>query len=98
MSQGLTASVDSLICAFQIVRTIRTGAQISICVLKKLCFPFGMHRAPLASLATYCDRLLQTGQFQDWDGAVNGLQVENSGYVRRLAAAVDGSLATIRMA
>jgi dinuclear metal center YbgI/SA1388 family protein len=42
--------------------------------------------------------LLQTGQFQDWDGAVNGLQVENSGYVRRIAAAVDGSLATVRMA
>jgi dinuclear metal center YbgI/SA1388 family protein len=45
-----------------------------------------------------CDRVLQTTRFQDWDRALNGLQVENSGVVTRMAAAVDGTLATIRLA
>ncbi len=57
-----------------------------------------MARVQLAQLAAFCDRLLQTARFQDWDGAFNGLQVENSGVVTRIAAAVDGSLATIRLA
>jgi dinuclear metal center YbgI/SA1388 family protein len=57
-----------------------------------------MTRASLAQIARYCDRLLQTDSFQDWDGAHNGLQVENRGTVTRLAAAVDGSLATAQMA
>ena len=35
---------------------------------------------------------------QDYDGAVNGLQVENRGAVTRIAAAVDASLATVRLA
>ncbi len=34
----------------------------------------------------------------DYDGAVNGLQVERQGPVRRIAAAVDASLATVQMA
>src|SRR5262245_29339330 len=53
---------------------------------------------PLRTIAEYCDRLLRKDQFQDYDGASNGLQVENRGRVSRLAAAVDGSLATIQMA
>ena len=57
-----------------------------------------MKRASLAEMVQYCDRLLRPGEFQDWDGAVNGLQVENRGAVTRIAAAVDGSLATVRMA
>jgi dinuclear metal center YbgI/SA1388 family protein len=52
----------------------------------------------LAQIVRFCDRLLQTNQFADWDGAVNGLQVENSGPITRLAAAVDGSLATVQLA
>jgi dinuclear metal center YbgI/SA1388 family protein len=36
--------------------------------------------------------------FNDYEGAANGLQVENSGAVTRIAAAVDASLATVRMA
>src|SRR5439155_25325498 len=32
------------------------------------------------------------------EGAVNGLQVENRGKVSRIAAAVDGSLATMKLA
>jgi dinuclear metal center YbgI/SA1388 family protein len=34
----------------------------------------------------------------DYPGAVNGLQVENSGRLSRIGAAVDASLATVRMA
>jgi dinuclear metal center YbgI/SA1388 family protein len=36
--------------------------------------------------------------FNDYEGAANGLQVENSGAVARIAAAVDASLATVKMA
>ncbi|MFO1497811.1 MAG: Nif3-like dinuclear metal center hexameric protein [Verrucomicrobiota bacterium] len=57
-----------------------------------------MPTAPLAQIVRFCDRQLQTSQFQDWEGAVNGLQVENRGTVRRIAAAVDGSLATVKLA
>lgn len=49
----------------------------------------------LARLVTYADRLLRTAEFQDWDGACNGLQVENDGRVTRIAAAVDASHATV---
>src|SRR5881394_3626355 len=52
----------------------------------------------LASIVRYCDRLLRTGEFNDWDGAANGLQVENRGNVTRIAAAVDASLATVKLA
>jgi len=52
----------------------------------------------LAAIAAFCDRELRIDQFQDWAGAMNGLQVENSGVVTKLAAAVDASSATIRMA
>jgi dinuclear metal center YbgI/SA1388 family protein len=34
----------------------------------------------------------------DYDGAANGLQVENAGRVTRIAAAVDASLATVKLA
>ena len=54
-----------------------------------------MGKASLAAIVRYCDRVLQTSQFKDWDGAANGLQVENHGRVTRIAAAVDGSVATV---
>ena len=57
-----------------------------------------MKDAALSALVKYSDRLLRTPEVTDYDGAVNGLQVENSGRVSRLAAAVDASLATIRKA
>jgi dinuclear metal center YbgI/SA1388 family protein len=53
---------------------------------------------PLRAMVERCDKLLQTATFTDWDGAVNGLQAQNSGAVTKIAAAVDGSLATVRMA
>jgi dinuclear metal center YbgI/SA1388 family protein len=52
----------------------------------------------LASVARYCDQLLRTDQFGDWEGAVNGLQVENRGTITRIAAAVDASRATVELA
>ena len=57
-----------------------------------------MSKVPLPKIVSYCDRTLRTSQYQDWDGAANGLQVENSGTVTRIAAAVDASLATVRLA
>jgi dinuclear metal center YbgI/SA1388 family protein len=57
-----------------------------------------MRTVPLAQIAAYCDEYLALTEFQDWAGAANGLQVQNDGSVTRLAAAVDGSLATVRLA
>jgi len=58
----------------------------------------GVTKVSLAAVVDYCDRTLRTAEVQDSPGAVNGLQVENSGRVRRIAAAVDGSLATVKLA
>lgn len=55
-------------------------------------------KVSLTSLVNHCNRLLNTAGCQDWDGAVNGLQVENRGGVTRIAAAVDATLATVRLA
>ena len=49
-------------------------------------------------MVRYCDNLLRTASVQDYDGAANGLQVENRGAVTRIAATVDASLATVRLA
>jgi dinuclear metal center YbgI/SA1388 family protein len=52
----------------------------------------------LAAIVKHCDQLLRTKTIGDYDGAANGLQVENSGAVTKIAAAVDASLATIKLA
>jgi dinuclear metal center YbgI/SA1388 family protein len=57
-----------------------------------------MAMSSLSRLVQYCDRLLKTTEIKDYDRAANGLQVENNGTVRRIAATVDASLATIRRA
>jgi dinuclear metal center YbgI/SA1388 family protein len=57
-----------------------------------------MSTASLAAIVRYCDRLLHTARVQDYERAANGLQVENDGAVTRIAAAVDASLATVRLA
>ena len=57
-----------------------------------------MTKASLKSIVEFCDRLLRTSQIKDYDGAVNGLQVENRGAVTRIAATVDASLATLNLA
>lgn len=57
-----------------------------------------MPKAKLVEIVRRCQKLLRPETFSDWDGAVNGLQVENSGDVRRIAACVDASLATVKLA
>lgn len=57
-----------------------------------------MAAASLSQLVKHADQLLRLDAFTDYPGAMNGLQVENRGQVRRLAAAVDASLATVQMA
>jgi dinuclear metal center YbgI/SA1388 family protein len=57
-----------------------------------------MPKAALKSIVRHCDRILRTDQVNDYSGAVNGLQVENRGNVTRIAAAVDASLSTIKLA
>ena len=57
-----------------------------------------MSHAALAAIVEHTDQLLDTATIGDYDGAANGLQVENSGRVTRMAATVDASLATVRLA
>jgi dinuclear metal center YbgI/SA1388 family protein len=57
-----------------------------------------MPKALLIAIVKHCDRLLSTHQIKDYDGALNGLQVENRGGVTHIAATVDASLATVKMA
>jgi dinuclear metal center YbgI/SA1388 family protein len=57
-----------------------------------------MPKVPLQTIVAHCDKILRTREIGDYDGAANGLQVENSGAVTRIAAAVDASLATAKLA
>ena len=57
-----------------------------------------MANTSLAAVVKYCEATLRTRSIGDYDGAVNGLQVENSGKVTRIAATVDASLATVKLA
>jgi dinuclear metal center YbgI/SA1388 family protein len=57
-----------------------------------------MSNSSLAAIVKYCDATLRTRDIGDYDGAVNGLQVGNSGRVSRIAATVDASLATVKLA
>jgi dinuclear metal center YbgI/SA1388 family protein len=57
-----------------------------------------MAKAALETVVRWCDRELRTAGIRDYDGAVNGLQAANRGAVTHIAAAVDASLATVRLA
>jgi dinuclear metal center YbgI/SA1388 family protein len=57
-----------------------------------------MPKPTLSTIVRHCDRLLRTTTVGDYPGAANGLQVENSGRVTRIAATVDASLATAKLA
>ena len=50
---------------------------------------------PLTQLVTYLDEYLRVAEIPDEPNAVNGFQVQNSGRVGRIVAAVDASQATI---
>src|SRR5882762_4324255 len=45
--------------------------------------------ASLDAIVSYTDRFLRIRDVGDWDNALNGLQIENSGRVTRIGAAVD---------
>ena len=57
-----------------------------------------MKKASLSAIVAYCDRILRVADVKDYDRAANGLQVENRGTVTRVAAAVDATLATVKIA
>ena len=57
-----------------------------------------MPKASLKTIVAHCDKILRTCEIKDYDGAANGLQVENRSRVTRIAATVDATLATIRLA
>lgn len=52
----------------------------------------------LHELVDYCNDLLRIDDITDWPNALNGLQIENSGQVTRIGAAVDASLPTMTAA
>ena len=57
-----------------------------------------MSKISLAALTAHCDKILRTPEIGDYDGAANGLQAANRGTISRIAAAVDASLATVKLA
>jgi dinuclear metal center YbgI/SA1388 family protein len=57
-----------------------------------------MPKASLSAIVQYCDRTLRTSEVGDYPHIANGLQVENRGRVSRIAASVDASLATVKLA
>jgi dinuclear metal center YbgI/SA1388 family protein len=57
-----------------------------------------MRNASLTSIVRFCDATLRTPAVNDYSGAVNGLQVQNSGRITGIAAAVDASLSTVKIA
>lgn len=73
-------------------------SRFTLCTCHTFWFHRRMSKASLAAIVSYCDRLLRTARVQDYERAANGLQVENGGVVTRIAAAVDASLATVRLA
>ena len=40
----------------------------------------------LLELTRYCDSLLRIGEIDDWPNALNGLQIENSGRLKKIGA------------
>jgi dinuclear metal center YbgI/SA1388 family protein len=57
-----------------------------------------MPKVSLSAMVQYCDRILRTPAVNDYEKAANGLQAQNSGAITRIAAAVDASLVTVRLA
>lgn len=52
----------------------------------------------LSDIVRYTNEYLRIDEVADWPNALNGLQVENSGNVRKLGAAVDASMRTFSAA
>src|ERR1043165_5316983 len=54
--------------------------------------------ALLEKIVDYCNATLRIREICDWDNAVNGLQIENSGTVSKIGASVDASTQTLSLA
>ncbi len=54
--------------------------------------------ASLTEIISYTDDFLRIREVGDWDNALNGLQIENSGRVTRIGAAVDVSMRVLSAA
>ena len=54
--------------------------------------------ASLSQIVSYADEHLRIREIGDWPNALNGLQIENSGAVTKLGAAVDASTQTVDLA
>jgi dinuclear metal center YbgI/SA1388 family protein len=52
----------------------------------------------LLEIVAFCDSRTRQVEIRDFDGAHNGLQIENNGSVKKIAAAVDGSRASFEAA
>ena len=52
----------------------------------------------LQEIIAFCDTRTRRAEISDFDGAHNGLQIENNGTVKKIAASVDGSMASIQAA
>jgi dinuclear metal center YbgI/SA1388 family protein len=72
--------------------------EFALCPACRFWFHAAMPNASLVTIVNHCDRILRTKEIGDYDGAVNGLQVGNRGGVTRIAATVDASLATVKLA
>jgi dinuclear metal center YbgI/SA1388 family protein len=56
------------------------------------------HVVQLNKIVAECDATLRIREIGDWDNALNGLQIENSGKVTKLGAAVDVSTRVLSLA
>ncbi len=54
--------------------------------------------ASLSEIVDHAEKLLRVSEIPDYPGALNGLQLENSGKVTKIAAAVDACLPVIEQA
>src|SRR5437867_9524680 len=54
--------------------------------------------ASLIQIVRHLDKYLRVGEIEDWPNALNGLQIENSGRVTKIGAAVDVSTRVLAQA
>jgi dinuclear metal center YbgI/SA1388 family protein len=54
--------------------------------------------ASLSGIVEYANKYLRVGEIVDWDNALNGLQIENSGQITKIGAAVDVSTRVLKQA
>jgi dinuclear metal center YbgI/SA1388 family protein len=67
--------------------------------LQSFALLFRMPRVPsLSQIVSYTNEHLRLGEIEDWPNALNGLQIENSGAVTKIGAAVDASRGTFDVA